>query len=100
MDTLHGSNLSIESYAQHDGLFSAHPLIASRRTTELMKKWQIPRRTFLKGVGTALALPMLDAMVPAFAAVPIARRPLRMAFVYVPNGVNMADWTPEKEGTD
>jgi hypothetical protein len=65
-----------------------------------MKRWQIPRRTFLKGVGTAIALPMLDAMAPVFAAAPSTRRPLRMAFVYVPNGVNMADWTPASEGTD
>ena len=64
-----------------------------------MKKWQIPRRTFLKGLGTALALPVLDAMVPAFAA-PAGRAPLRMAFVYVPNGVNMEDWTPAADGAD
>ena len=64
-----------------------------------MKRWQIPRRTFLKGVGTALALPMLEAMAPLSAA-PAMRRPLRMAFIYVPNGVNMADWTPAIEGTD
>src|ERR1043166_6824085 len=64
-----------------------------------MKRWQIPRRTFLKGVGTALALPMLEAMAPLSAA-PAMRRPLRRAFIYVPNGVNMADWTPAIEGTD
>jgi hypothetical protein len=65
-----------------------------------MKKWQIPRRTFLKGVGTALALPALEAMVSPMSAAPAGRSPLRMAFVYVPNGVNMADWTPATEGTD
>jgi hypothetical protein len=66
------------------------------------KNWQIPRRTFLKGVGTAMALPLLEAMVPAklLAASAPATKPLRMAFVYVPNGVNMADWTPTAEGTD
>lgn len=62
---------------------------------------QIPRRTFLKGVGTAMALPLLEAMTPSklLAAAP-PRHPLRMAFIYVPNGMNMADWTPGAEGTD
>jgi hypothetical protein len=66
------------------------------------KNWQIPRRTFLKGVGTAMALPLLEAMIPArlLAASTSTPKPLRMAFVYVPNGVNMADWTPAAEGTE
>ena len=73
------------------------------------KNWQIPRRRFLQGVGTALALPMLEAMAPAAKALgagageeSTAARvfPKRMGFVYVPNGVNMADWTPAAEGTD
>ncbi len=65
------------------------------------KKWQIPRRTFLKGLGTAVALPMLDAMLPvrAFsAAAATSAFPKRAAFLYVPNGVNMADWTPAATG--
>src|SRR5688500_1422402 len=63
---------------------------------------QIPRRTFLKGVGTAVALPLLEAMAPSklLAAAATPSHPLRMAFIYVPNGMNMADWTPGKEGTD
>ena len=65
-----------------------------------MKNWQIPRRTFLRGVGTALALPWLEAMTPLRAAAPALPRPLRMAFVYVPNGVNMEDWTPAATGAD
>ncbi|MCZ6787730.1 MAG: DUF1552 domain-containing protein, partial [Planctomycetota bacterium] len=57
----------------------------------------IPRRTFLRGMGTAMALPMLDAMVPlAFAGAPAS--PRRMAFVYIPNGIHMQDWTPGREG--
>jgi hypothetical protein len=48
----------------------------------------LPRRTFLKGIGTAVALPFLDAMIPAARAQSLAR-PLRMAFVYVPNGIDM-----------
>ena len=57
----------------------------------------IPRRTFLRGVGTSLALPLLDGMIPAFAAVPKAAK--RMSFVYVPNGRIMNTWTPAAEGT-
>jgi hypothetical protein len=61
----------------------------------------IARRSFLRGVGTAIALPFLDAMTPAFAASRIssANAPRRMAFVYVPNGIIMKDWTPAAEGT-
>src|SRR5262245_3648186 len=59
---------------------------------------RLPRRTFLKGAGTALALPILDAMIPAFAA-PRAVSPRRLAFVYVPNGIDMRYWTPKTEGT-
>ena len=57
----------------------------------------LPRRMFLKGMGAAIALPMLDAMTPALAA---ARRaaPVRMAFTYVPNGITMEEWTPAAAG--
>jgi hypothetical protein len=58
----------------------------------------LARRTFLKGVGTAVALPFLDAMTPAFAARPAAKAPVRMAFVYVPNGIDMRFWNPDYEG--
>ncbi len=69
------------------------------------KSWQIPRRAFLRGLGTAIALPALDAMLPARALAaatsPAAGPfPRRMAFVYVPNGANMADWTPKATGAD
>jgi hypothetical protein len=64
--------------------------------------WRISRRTVLRGFGTAVALPMLDAMVPAIALAGEAKRdPLtRMAFVYVPNGMHMPDWTPSAVGSD
>jgi hypothetical protein len=59
----------------------------------------LERRTFLKGLGVAVGLPMLDAMVPAFAAAStIATSPVRTAFVYVPNGVVMDHWTPAEAG--
>jgi hypothetical protein len=59
----------------------------------------IPRRTFLKGLGTAMAIPLLEGMLPltAFATSPKARN-VRMAFLSVPNGVNMGNWTPAAEG--
>ena len=68
----------------------------------MTKTWQLPRRTFLKGLGTAMALPLLEAMVPSVLAEAAAATstPRRMAFVYVPNGMNMADWLPTKTGTD
>ncbi|WP_406701001.1 DUF1552 domain-containing protein [Singulisphaera sp. Ch08] len=66
---------------------------------------QISRRTVLRGLGTAIALPWLEAMssVPALATPAGAAgktAPLRMAFFYVPNGAHMADWTPKEVGTD
>jgi hypothetical protein len=59
----------------------------------------IPRRSFLKGAGAAIALPFLDAMVPAFARAADTKTPVRMAFLYVPNGIVMKDWTPPTEGS-
>jgi hypothetical protein len=56
----------------------------------------LARRTFLKGVGTTVALPFLDAMVPAFAA--SAKAPTRLAFLYVPNGIDMKNWNMATEG--
>src|SRR6266849_6147730 len=60
----------------------------------------IPRRTFLRGAGASLALPLLDAMVPAFASTrsPGASPLARFAVVYVPNGIIMDRWTPAAEG--
>jgi hypothetical protein len=58
----------------------------------------IPRRTFLRGTGAAFALPVLDAMTPALAAE--TKRPIRMSFIEVPNGIMMPKWTPTTEGAD
>ena len=58
----------------------------------------LSRRTLLRGLGAAIALPALDAMRPAFAATPAS--PLRMSFVYVPNGIVMDNWTPKAPGAD
>jgi hypothetical protein len=58
----------------------------------------IPRRAFLRGAGATLALPLLDAMTPALAAEIV--RPIRMAFIEVPNGIMMDKWTPATEGAN
>jgi len=60
----------------------------------------LPRRTFLRGLGAGLALPLLDAMVPALSALAqTAANPVRrLGFVYIPMGMNAAAWTPKVEG--
>ncbi len=59
----------------------------------------IPRRTFLKGVGTMMALPLLEAMLPLTALATSAKlKTTRMAFLFVPNGMSMPEWTPTAEG--
>jgi hypothetical protein len=60
-------------------------------------KMALGRRTFLRGVGATLALPFLDAMTPAFASTTKAIP--RLGFMYIPNGVNLAQWTPAKTGS-
>jgi len=61
-------------------------------------KKALPRRTFLRGMGGVLALPLLDAMIPAFAA-GAGKSPVRLGTVYVPNGMwPMDKWTPKVEG--
>ena len=59
----------------------------------------LPRRTFLRGLGTAVALPLFDALTPALARAQSKKAPVRMAFVYVPNGIDMRHWNPAYEGT-
>lgn len=61
----------------------------------------ISRRQVLRGMGTALALPMLEGALPLSAlaqSLKPAQRPNRIAFLFVPNGVNMEHWTPTAEG--
>jgi Protein of unknown function (DUF1552) len=59
---------------------------------------RISRRTALNGLGAAVALPWLEAMTPFASAAPAAKPPLRAAFLYVPNGMHMPDWTLKVEG--
>ena len=61
-------------------------------------KKHLARRTFLKGAGAAVALPLLDAMVPAFAS--NLKQSPRLGFVYVPHGAVMARFTPDTVGRD
>jgi hypothetical protein len=76
-----------------------NPWLTKRSAT--MANSHVARRTFLKGLGTAVALPLLDAMLPARAvAAPAAKSLRRMAFLSVPNGAHMQDWTPATEGID
>ncbi len=66
----------------------------------IVAKKALPRRTFLRGAGTTLALPLLDAMIPAMtplSATP-AKAPRRLGFVYMPMGAHMARWTPAGAG--
>jgi len=66
----------------------------------LITKMSLPRRTFLRGVGAAIALPLLDSMVPALGSLRAAgpTRTRRLAVAYVPNGIQMEKWTPAADG--
>ena len=63
-------------------------------------KTHIPRRTFLRGMGVTLALPLLDSMIPARAllAQTAGKGVPRLGFVYIPHGAIMKEWTPATEG--
>jgi hypothetical protein len=66
----------------------------------IITKMALPRRTFLRGLGTTLALPLLDAMFPAMSAIAAnpASRVRRLGYVYIPMGMNAARWTPAGDG--
>ena len=72
----------------------------------IITKRALPRRTVLRGLGAAVSLPLLDAMVPALSAMTAtAAEPVRrLGFLYIPNGVAMTDdvnhWTPDGVGAD
>jgi hypothetical protein len=65
----------------------------------IITKKALDRRMFLRGIGTAMALPLLDSMIPALAgsSTPPA---VRLGFVYVPNGIIQKDWVPQTLGTN
>ena len=65
-----------------------------------ISRMSLPRRTFLRGLGATLALPLLDSMVPALSALAAtgAKPARRLGFVYVPNGVIQDQWVPSAAG--
>ena len=67
-----------------------------------ISKLSLPRRTFLRGVGATVALPLLEAMVPAVTALAKADAKPRVRFgaVYIPNGAIMEQWIPDSIGAD
>lgn len=66
----------------------------------ILNKKTLPRRTFLKGAGTLIALPALEAMMPALSRAGGVKPPVRLSFVYVPNGIVLEDFRPTKLGPD
>lgn len=75
------------------------------KTVNINTRKIMPRRTLLRGLGASMALPLLGAMVPGLSASAsaqgAARTPIhRFQTVYVPNGMAMPYWTPEKTGRD
>ena len=68
----------------------------------IITKKHLPRRTFLRGLGASVALPLLDSMVPALTAQELtsAAPVKRLGIIYVPNGVFMDNWTPPEKGSD
>src|SRR5580704_216138 len=66
----------------------------------IVTKKALDRRTFLRGVGATLALPLLDAMVPALSAAGTTAPARRLGFFYIPNGAVMDKWTPAVAGKE
>jgi len=66
-----------------------------------ISKKHLPRRTFLKGAGVSLALPLLESMIPAATALArtAAAPRTRLGCIYIPHGATMDKWTPAAEGT-
>ena len=67
----------------------------------IITKKALPRRTFLRGMGASLALPLLDAMIPAATAMTAtpAKPVRRLGFVFMPMGCDITRWTPAAAGT-
>src|SRR5579859_498492 len=68
----------------------------------------LPRRTFLRGLGASMALPLLDSMVPTLSALGPSKPPIRLGYMYTPNGIVGASdksprpfmWTPRSAGAN
>ncbi len=74
--------------------------VSDEDVTMIITKMALPRRTFLRGLGASVALPLLDAMIPSMTAVAkTAASPVRrLGFVYMPMGCDLPRWTPPGEG--
>ena len=64
----------------------------------IVTKRALSRRTFLRGAGVTMALPLLDSMAPAFSAAAATPAARRLGYVYIPMGMNRAAWIPKDEG--
>src|SRR5262245_19517722 len=66
----------------------------------IITKLYLPRRTFLRGLVATLALPLLDAMLPALSAAArtVANPVRRLGFIYISHGAVMPKWTPAEQG--
>src|SRR5271165_5176753 len=78
------------------GLRVRRKQISQQERKMLVTRKSLSRRTLLKGLGTAVALPFLDSMVPAFAAPTLGATqfPNRLFFTYIPIGAIMDEWYP------
>ena len=65
----------------------------------IVSKKSLPRRTFLRGLGTTMALPLLDSMIPALGSASAAKPIVRLGYVYHPVGMILDKWIPATEGT-
>src|SRR6478672_6016780 len=65
-----------------------------------LTKRHLPRRTFLRGMGVTMSLPLLDSMIPAQTplAKTAAKPQVRLGLCFIPHGAVMANWTPQTEG--
>src|SRR6266567_4430155 len=68
----------------------------------IITRKHLSRRTFLRGAGVAVGLPLLESMIPAATALgqTVANPRIRLGFLYMPHGAMMSNWTPATEGTD
>lgn len=66
----------------------------------IVRRLPLSRRTVLRGFGTSLALPFLEAMMPDAGAADVAQRPKRLQVFYSPNGMTMGDYRPESVGSN
>src|SRR4030095_66116 len=80
---------------------SAVRFLRGRRIVMQVRKMQLSRRTLLRGLGTAVALPLLDAMVPSFTALAktAANPQRRFGAIYIPHGAILDRYTPHNQGS-